>query len=137
MTHHRQPGAETSSKTTCAQRAAAFHACSKRAILTSHVPPGVAGLSMPTIFEGLSAKAWVGGAGRLRMIPAHPSWQGLLQDASRLTPGSQSSPRFRVQLPLLGSELWLLTLASASLCRSISHSKALPEILGQPFLNFY
>ena len=137
MTHHRQPGAETSSKTTCAQRAVAFQACSKRAILTSHVPPGLAGLSMPTIFEVLGAKAWVGGGRRTAHDPCTPQLAGPLQDASRLTTGSQSSPRFRVQLPLLGSELWLLTLASASLCHSISPSKALPEILGQPFLNFY
>ena len=137
MTHRRQPGAETSSKTICAQTAAAFHACSNRAILTPHATPGVAGQSMPTIFEGLGAKAGVGGADGLRMTPSHLGWQGLLQDTSGLTAGSLCSPHFRVQLPLLGSELWLLTLASASLCCSISPSKGLPEILGQPFLNFY
>ena len=49
-------------KTICAQTAAAFHACSNRAILTPHATPGVAGQSMPTIFEGLGAKAGVGGA---------------------------------------------------------------------------
>ena len=82
-------------------------------------------------------KGGVGGADGLRMTPSHLGWQGLLQDTSGLTAGSLCSPHFRVQLPLLGSELWLLTLASASLCCSISPSKGLPEILGQPFLNFY
>lgn len=80
----------------------------------------------------------VGGRGsRTAHDPCTPRLQGLLPDTSRLTAGSQPSPHFRVQLPLLGSELWLLTLASASLCCSISPSIALPEILGQPFLNFY
>ena len=109
----------------------------KQGNFDTHATPGVAGQSMPSIFEGLGAKAGVGGADELRMTPSHLGWQGLLQDTSGLNAGSLSSPHFRVQLPLLGSEVWLLTLASASLCCSISPSKGLPEILGQPFLTFY